>query len=90
MNNPFTGIKTFLDSLFSDVLSTSITIFGIGFLFCALMVWRGSEEHTPRFQKALGWTGAAVAVSALAKIIVTYVQNGVTKSATNFIFLFFS
>ncbi|MCM3405453.1 hypothetical protein [Cytobacillus oceanisediminis] len=91
MNNPFTGIKTFLDGMFSDVLSTSITIFGIGFLFCALMVWRGSEEHTPRFQKALGWTGAAVAVSALAKIIVTYVKDGVTTTKTaNFIFLFFS
>lgn len=75
--NPFTGIKSFLNLLFSDIASTSITVFGLGFLFCALMVWRGSEEHVPRFQKGMFWTGAACAVSVLAKIIVTYIQNGV-------------
>ncbi|NUH84734.1 hypothetical protein HUN92_13495 [Bacillus firmus] len=75
--NPFTGIKAFLNTLFSDIASTSITVFGLGFLFCALMVWRGSEEHVPRFQKGMFWTGAAVAVSVLAKVIVTYVKNGV-------------
>jgi hypothetical protein len=76
--NPFTGIKNFLGSLFSDVTSTSITVFALGFAFCALMVWRGSEEVVPRFQKGMFWTGCAVVVSVLSKIIVSYVKNGVS------------
>ncbi|MED5094485.1 hypothetical protein [Bacillus safensis] len=76
-SNPFTGIKKFLNSLFSDVSSTAITIFALGFLFCALMVWRGSEENAPRFQKGMYYTGAAVAVAVLAKVIVQYIKKGV-------------
>ncbi|CAI6330516.1 hypothetical protein [Bacillus subtilis] len=76
--NPFTGIKHFLSGLFSDVTSTSITVFALGFAFCALMVWRGSEDTVPRFQKGMFWTGCAVAVSVLAKVIVSYVKSGVS------------
>ncbi|MCM3227563.1 hypothetical protein [Terribacillus saccharophilus] len=75
--NPFTGIKSFLNKLFTDVATTATIIFGIGFLFCALMAWRGSEENVPRFQKGMVWTGGAAAVAALAKVIVSWVQGGV-------------
>ncbi|MEH2980229.1 MULTISPECIES: hypothetical protein [Bacillus] len=77
-NNPFAGIKHFLSGLFSDITSTSITVFALGFATCALVVWRGSEETVPRFQKGMFWTGAAVVVSVLAKVIVTYVKSGVS------------
>ena len=73
-DNPFLSIKKLLDAMFNDVLSTFITVFCLGFLFCALMLWKGSEESAPKFQKGLIGTIIGIVVFTLAKVIVAYVQ----------------
>lgn len=72
----FNSIQALLLSLFIDMQTTFITLFAIGFLFCAMMIWQGDEQNAPKFKKGLGFTGAAVVVFALAKPIVEYIQNG--------------
>ena len=72
----FNSIKSLLLSLFIDMQTTFITLFAIGFLFCALMIWQGEEQNAPKFKKGLGFTVAGVVVFLLAKPIVEYVQSG--------------
>lgn len=75
--NPFTNIQNFIDGLTSDVSNLALSIFVLGFILCAVMIFRGSEENVPRFQKGAFWTGVAVVCTVLAKIIVGYIKGGV-------------
>lgn len=77
MNNPFTKINKFLGTVTSDLTNLGLTVAVIGFLFCALMIFRGSEENVPRFQKAAFWTGFGVVVIVLAKVVVAWIRTGV-------------
>jgi|APAga8741244001_1050109.scaffolds.fasta_scaffold49766_1 hypothetical protein len=75
--SPFTKIKSWLNGAYSDILSTGIIVFAIGFVICAIGVWRGSDDAVPRFQKGLIWTAGGVIVAVLSKVIVAWVQGGV-------------
>lgn len=75
--SPFTKLNAFVKSITTDVLNTGFSLAILGFIVCAIGAWRGSEEHVPKFQKGLTWTGIAVAVMALAKIIVPWIKAGV-------------
>jgi type IV secretory pathway VirB2 component (pilin) len=75
--NPFTKIKTFVDSIVGDVTGLFYSVAILGIVFCCIMIWRGSEENVPRFQKGIVWAIIAIAVVALSKIIVTWVKTGV-------------
>lgn len=75
--NPFNNINRFIQSITSDMTNLALSIAVLGFLFCAIMIFRGSEENVPRFQKAAFWTGASVGVIVLAKIIVSWIRTGV-------------
>lgn len=75
--SPFTKLNAFIKSITSDVLTMGFSVAILGFIVCAIGAWRGSEENVPKFQKGLMWTGTAVAVMALAKIIVPWIKAGV-------------
>lgn len=75
--NPFTNLNRFITSITNDLSNLALAVAVLGFLFCALMIFRGSEENVPRFQKAAFWTGASVAVIVLSKVIVAWIKAGV-------------
>jgi len=75
--SPVDKVKTFLEGLKTDLSDLGLTVCTIGFIVCAFMIYRGSEENVPRFQKGAIWTGGAVAVIVLARIIVDWIKNGV-------------
>lgn len=75
--NPFTNVQRFINSLTSDVTNLALSIAVLGFIFCAIMIYRGSEEHVPRFQKAAFWTGVSTGLIVLAKIVVGWIKAGV-------------
>lgn len=75
--NPFTNIQRFIDALTSDVTNLFLSLAVLGFILCAVMIFRGSEENVPRFQKGAFWTAMSVVVIVLAKIIVGYIKAGV-------------
>lgn len=75
--NPFTKITTFINAITTDATNLFLSVAVLGFIFCAFMIFRGSEENVPRFQKAAFWTGVAIVIVVLAKIIVTWIKAGV-------------
>ncbi len=75
--NPFTKLNTFLGTLTTDVTNTALLIAVIAFVFCGIMIFRGTEENVPRFQKATMWVGAGVIVIVLSKVIVAWLKAGV-------------
>lgn len=75
--NPFTNLTRFFTSLTTDLTNTALVVAVIAFIFCGIMIFRGTEENVPRFQKATMWVGAGVIVIVLAKIIVGWLKAGV-------------
>jgi len=71
----FDSINSLLNTLFSDIQSTFITIFAIGFLVCAFGTWAGDDQYGPRFKKGLMLCVGGIVVFLLADPIVTYFQN---------------
>lgn len=76
--SPFQKIGSLLTKISGDVTTNLITIFVIGFCFCAFMVWKGDEENAPRFKKGLIGCGLGVIVFTLASVIVNYIKAGVS------------
>lgn len=74
VGNLFERIGVFLNTLFSDVQSTFITIFSIGLLICAIGVWAGDEQSSPKFKNGLKLCVVGVVIFILAKPIIDYVQ----------------
>ncbi|MEK6189801.1 MAG: TrbC/VirB2 family protein [Carnobacterium alterfunditum] len=75
--NPFVNIQKFVNSITTDMTNLALSIAVLGFLFCAVMIFRGSEENVPRFQKAAFWTGGSVVIIVLSKVIVSWIRTGV-------------
>lgn len=75
LGSPFAKINSWVTGWAGDVTNLFITIVGIGFVFCAFMVWKGDEENVPKFKKGLLWTGAALAVVVLGPSIVKWIQG---------------
>lgn len=75
--NPFTNVNRFFQGIITDASNLTLTIATLGFIFCALMVWRGAEESVPRFQKAMVWIGGGIVVVVLAKVLVAWIRAGV-------------
>jgi len=71
----FESISGLLNSLFSDMQSTFITVFAIGLLICAVGIWAGDEHATPKFKRGLIMCAAGVVVFLLAQPIVNYISN---------------
>lgn len=71
----FNRIRGLLNTLFSDMQSTFIWVFSIGFVVLGLMAWYGDEQNTPRFKKGMIWCAIGIVVFLLARPIVTYVQS---------------
>lgn len=72
--SPFSKVQNLVNALISDITNLFFTVAVLGIIFCAFMIWRGSEENQPRFQKALVGTIGAIIIVALAKIIVPWVR----------------
>ncbi|QDY46983.1 hypothetical protein FK545_20555 (plasmid) [Planococcus glaciei] len=70
----FERINGFLNTVFSDMQSTFITVFMIGLLICAIGVWAGDEQSSPRFKRGLVLSVLGLVVFILAKPIIEYVQ----------------
>lgn len=70
----FERIDGFLDTVFSDMQSTFITVFMIGLLICAIGIWTGDEQSSPKFKRGLVLSVFGLAVFILAKPIIEYVQ----------------
>lgn len=71
----FDRIGNLLSTLFTDLQSTFITIFAIGLLICAVGIWAGDEQATPKFKRGLMMCAAGVVVFLLAGPIVSYISN---------------
>lgn len=71
----FTQIGKLLTGLRTDISNTFITLFIIGLLFCALMVWVGGDENAPKFKKSLLVCLAGLVIFIIAGPIVTYVKT---------------
>jgi len=71
----FDRISGLLNTLFNDMQTTFITIFAIGLLVCAVGIWAGDEQATPKFKKGLIMCAAGVVVFILAQPIVNYISN---------------
>jgi len=70
----FDQINGLLNSLFTDMQSTFITIFAIGLLICAVGVWAGDEHAGPKFKKGLMFCAMGVVVFLLARPIIDYIS----------------
>lgn len=70
----FERINGFLNTVFSDMQSTFITVFMIGLLICAIGVWAGDEQSSPKFKNGLKLSVLGLVVFILAKPIIDYVQ----------------
>ncbi len=70
----FERIGMFLNTLFSDMQSTFITIFMIGLLICAIGVWAGDEQSAPKFKAGIKLCVSAVVLFLLAKPVIDYIQ----------------
>lgn len=79
--NPFTQTDIFIKASYSSMLNLALTAFGVGFLFCALMIWKGDEESVHKFKKGAFWTGVGVVGVVLAKGIVLWISAGVSGGA---------
>lgn len=54
--------------------STFITIFMIGLLICAIGVWAGDEQSSPKFKNGLKLSVLGVVLFLLAKPVIDYIQ----------------
>jgi len=70
----FDRISTFLNTLFTDMQGTFITIFMIGLLICAVAVLAGDEQSTPKFKNGIKVCLIGLVVFILAKPIVDYIK----------------
>lgn len=70
----FERIGMFLNTLFSDMQSTFITIFMIGLLICAIGVWAGDEQSSPKFKSGIKLCVTGVVLFLLAKPVIDYIQ----------------
>lgn len=73
--NVFDRISVFLNTLFSDMQGTFITIFMIGLLICAIGVWAGDEQSSPKFKNGLKLCVLGVVLFLLAKPVIDYIQT---------------
>ncbi|AQQ55586.1 hypothetical protein [Planococcus lenghuensis] len=71
----FERISVFLNTLFSDMQSTFITIFMIGLLICAIGAWSGDEQATPKFKNGLKLCVGGVVLFLLAGPVIDYIQT---------------
>ena len=71
----FSQLQNLLDSIFSDISTTFITLFAIGVLVCGLMAAFGGEENQPKFKKGLVLCIFGVVAFTLAKPLITYLQT---------------
>jgi len=71
----FERIQGFLNTLFSDMQGTFITIFAIGLLICAIGVWAGDEQSSPKFKNGIKLCVIGVVLFLLAKPVIEYVQT---------------
>lgn len=71
----FESIDGLLNTLFNDLQSTFITVFAIGLLVCAVGIWAGDEQATPKFKRGLMMCAAGVVVFILAQPIVNYISS---------------
>ncbi len=74
MANVFDRISAFLNTLFSDMQTTFITIFMIGLLISAIGVWAGDEQSSPKFKNGLKLCVLGVVLFLLAKPVIDYIQ----------------
>lgn len=75
--SPFAKVQNLINAVTTDVINLFYAVAILGIVFCAFMIWRGSEENQPRFQKALVGTISAIILVALARVIVTWVKTKV-------------
>lgn len=73
--SPFTKIQNLFNAIITDVTSLFYTVMFLGILFCAFMLWRGSEENHPRFQKGIAGCFIAIIVVAVGKIAITWIRT---------------
>lgn len=71
----FDQIGGLLDSLFSDIQSTFITLFVIGIMILGLLTAFGGQESQGKFKGGLIFCIGGLAVFILAPAIVDYFQN---------------
>lgn len=71
----FERISGFLNTLFADMQTTFITIFMIGLLICAIGVWAGDEQSSPKFKNGLKLCVVGVVLFLLAKPVIDYIQT---------------
>lgn len=71
----FARIQAFLNTLFSDMQGTFITIFMIGLLICAIGVWAGDEQSSPKFKNGIKLCVLGVVLFLLARPVIDYVQT---------------
>jgi hypothetical protein len=75
--NPFTKINSFVQASTTSITTLVISIFILAIIVTGAMVAFGNEENVPRFKKALGWSIVGLMVVVLARVIVSWVRNGV-------------
>ena len=71
----FERIQGFLDTLFSDMQGTFITIFAIGLLICAIGVWAGDEQSSPKFKNGIKLWAFFIIKRHQLQILIEYVQT---------------
>lgn len=71
----FTKIDTLLKAFYADITSTGITLFSIGLLICALIVWRGSDESAQKGKKGVVICFAGAVLFLVADLFVTYIKT---------------
>ena len=72
--SPFSKVQNLVNALITDISNLFFTVAVLGIIFCGFMLWRGSEENHPKFQKGLVGCIGAIILVALAKIIVPWVK----------------
>lgn len=73
--NVFDRIGAFLNTLFTDMQGTFITVFMIGLLICAIGVWAGDEQSSPKFKNGIKLCVLGVVLFLLARPVIDYIQT---------------
>lgn len=71
----FSQIQSLLNTFFTDMQKTFISLFMIGMAFCGIMVWFGDEHNVPKFKRGLMFCAIGLVVFLLAKPIVNYIKG---------------
>ncbi|MFC3210679.1 hypothetical protein [Planomicrobium okeanokoites] len=71
----FDRIGAFLNTLFTDMQGTFITVFMIGLLICAIGVWAGDEQSSPKFKNGIKLCVLGVVLFLLARPVIDYIQT---------------